>query len=114
MNDILKYSIVVVCAVFISSVSQIMLKRSALKEYKSKLFEYLNPLVIIGYMLFFICTLVNVFALKYVPLSLMPILESSGYIFVTLLGYFILKEKIGKKKIIGMSVILIGIFIYAI
>ena len=114
MNDIFIYALVIVGATFISSISQILLKISAEKTYENKLQEYLNPWVMIGYVLFFGCTLINVFALKYVPLSLAPILESSGYIFVTILGYFILKEKIGKKKILGMITILIGILIFSI
>ena len=113
-SEVLKYSIVIVCAVFVSSISQIMLKKSATKEYRDKLQEYLNPLVIIGYTLFFLCSLINVIALKYVPLSLMPILESSGYIFVTVMGHFILKEKFSKRKSFGMLAILIGILISSI
>ena len=38
-----------------------------------------------------------------------PILEASGYIFVTVLGYFCLHETIGKKKALGMVCILAGI-----
>jgi Membrane transporters of cations and cationic drugs len=114
MSKVFIYSLIIICSVFIASISQILLKKSTQKEYSSKLKEYLNPLVIIGYSLFFGCTLINVFALKYVPLSLAPILESSGYIFVSVLGYIFLKERIGKKKFIGMLVILCGIFVFSI
>ena len=113
-SEVLKYSVVILCAVFVSSISQIMLKKSAIKVYNNKIREYLNPLVIVGYVLFFLCSLINVFALKYVPLSLMPILESSGYIFVTVMGHFILKEKLSKRKNVGMLAILIGILISSI
>lgn len=114
MNDILVYSFIIICAVFISSVSQILLKKSALKEYDNKIQEYINPLVITGYCLFFGCTLINVFALKYVPLSLAPILESSGYIFVSVLGFVFLKERIRRKKMFGMLFILIGILVFSL
>ncbi len=36
-------------AVLLSSVSQMLLKKSAGKEHKSVIFEYLNPWVISGY-----------------------------------------------------------------
>jgi drug/metabolite transporter (DMT)-like permease len=91
-----------------------MLKTSANKVYESKIKEYLNPTVIIAYGLFFLSTVITVFAYKYVPLSSGPILESFGYIFVAVLGYIFLKEKFSKKKIIGMGLILLGIFIFSL
>jgi len=108
----MKYIILFLGAVFISSVSQIMLKKSANKSYENKLKEYMNPWVIIAYGLFFGATLVTVVAYKYVPLSLGPILESSGYFFVTILGMIFLKEKVGKKKALGLLIILAGIVIF--
>lgn len=108
----MKYIILFLSAVFISSVSQIMLKKSANKTYESKIKEYMNPWVIIAYGLFFGATLVTVLAYKYIPLSLGPILESSGYFFVTILGMFFLKEKVGKKKAMGLLIILAGIIIF--
>ena len=80
--------------------------------YENKLQEYLNPKVIIAYGIFFLSSLITVIAYKGVPLSLGPILEASGYIFVSLLGYFVLHEKIGKRKIVGLITILLGIVIF--
>ena len=108
----MKYIILFLSAVFISSVSQIMLKKSANKTYENKVKEYLNPWVIIAYGLFFGATLVTVIAYRYVPLSLGPILESCGYFFVTILGMIFLKEKVGKKKAVGLFIILAGIIIF--
>lgn len=108
----MKYIILFLSAVFISSVSQIMLKKSANKTYESKLKEYMNPWVIIAYGLFFGATLVTVIAYKYIPLSLGPILESAGYFFVTILGMIFLKEKVGKKKALGLLMILAGIVVF--
>lgn len=108
------YVFLFVFSVFISSVSQTILKTSAEKKYDNRLQEYLNPKVIIAYGIFFLSSLITVVAYKYVPLSLGPILESCGYIFITLLGYFILHEKVGKKKLIGLMVILMGIGIFNI
>lgn len=106
------YIFLFVFSVFISSVSQTILKTSAEKKYDNRLQEYLNPKVIRAYGIFFLSSLITVVAYKYVPLSLGPILESCGYIFITLLGYFILHEKVGKKKLIGLIVILMGISIF--
>lgn len=108
------YIFIFIVSVFISAVSQVLLKISAKKTYNSLLKEYLNPLVIFSYSLFFLSSFVTVFSYKKVPLSLGPILESSGYIFVSILSFFILKEKISKKMIFGMGLILFGIIMFNI
>ncbi|MBQ7588719.1 MAG: EamA family transporter [Lachnospiraceae bacterium] len=100
-----------VFSVFISSVSQIILKSSADMKYDNKLKEYLNPRVIIAYGIFFFATLVTVYAYKGIPLSVGPILETTGYLWISLLGYFILKEKISRRKLIGLVIVVTGIII---
>ncbi len=108
------FSCVFLGSVFISSVSQILLKKSADKTYDSRLKEYLNPLVIIAYGMFFCSMLITMYCYKYVDVSAGPILESAGYIFVGVLGYFFLHEKFNSKKIIGMLLILLGILIFSL
>ena len=100
-----------VFSVFISSVSQIILKSSADKKYDNKIREYLNPRVIIAYGIFFLATLVTVYAYKGIPLSVGPILETTGYLWISLLGYFILKEKISRRKLAGLCIVVAGIVI---
>ena len=56
-------------SVLISAVSQIMLKKAADRKYENRLREYLNPLVIAAYGLFFISTILTMLALRYVPLA---------------------------------------------
>ena len=111
MKDSLLYGIFYLVSVFLASVSQIVLKKSAGTEYKRKIDEYINKNVIIAYSIFFICTLFTVFALKKIPLSLAPILESTGYIYIAMLSIIFLKERITKKKIIGLILIVMGVLI---
>jgi multidrug transporter EmrE-like cation transporter len=114
MNEKILFVAIFVFGVFISSVSQIILKKAASKEYPSKIREYLNARVIFAYIIFFGATLCSIWAYKVIPLSLGPILESSGYLFVALLSWLFLKEKITKKKMLGLSIIIIGIIIYSL
>lgn len=107
----IKYIAIFLFSVFISSVSQILLKVSSKEQHERLIDEYLNPKVILAYAIFFGSSLLTILAYKYVPLSLGPILESCGYVFVTILGCVCLKETIGKKKGFGMICILIGIVI---
>lgn len=97
--------------VLISAFAQILLKKSAGKEYENKIKEYLNPFVIISYSIFFIATFCSIYAYKGLPLSLGPILGASEYIFVAILSRLILKEHVSVKKMIGLSVIIIGIIV---
>ncbi|MBQ9735563.1 MAG: EamA family transporter [Clostridia bacterium] len=108
------YSLILLASVFISSVSQLLLKKSSGIQYPSKIREYLNPYVIIGYALFFGCTIVSMVALKVVPLSMSPIIESCGYIFVTLLSFFFLKEKITRRQLLGTVLIILGVVVYSL
>ncbi len=114
MNEKIVFSIIFLVGVFISSISQIMLKKSAQKEYPNKISEYLNPRVIFAYIIFFGATLCSIWAYTVIPLSLGPILESAGYIFVAVLSWLFLKEKITFRKMIGLSIIIIGIIIYSL
>jgi len=99
-------------ATFTSSVSQIMLKKSAQRQYGSQMAEYINPLVICGYILLLITTLVNLLALRYIPIALGAALDSLGQIFVPVLSFLILKEHINRQKLLGMLVIVIGLIVY--
>lgn len=99
-------------SVLVASISQIMLKKSADRKYDRWIDEYLNFRVIFAYGLFFLSSLMTVYAYKFVPLSLGPVLEASGYIFVSVMGYLILKERIGRKKLLGLIVIVAGIILF--
>lgn len=114
MNDFGMYVGILLVSVLISSVSQIILKKSADRAYKNALAEYLNDRVITAYGLFFLSTVLTMIALKRVPLSMSPILESTGYIYISVMGYFFLKEKFTKRKAAGMALILVGIAIYSL
>ena len=114
MSELAIYSLIMVTATLISSFSQIMLKKSAQKTYPSRIREYLNPLVITAYGLFFGCTLLSMYALKVVPLSMSPILEASGYIFVAVLSFVFFKEKLTKRPLAGMGLIIGGIIVFTL
>ncbi|MBR2835380.1 MAG: multidrug ABC transporter [Coriobacteriales bacterium] len=107
------YVALLLISVFIGSVSQVLLKKSANKTYDSPIKEYLNPLVIFAYILFFGTTLLAVFAYRGIPLSLGPVLEATGYIYVTFFGVYIFKERMTKKKLLALALIIGGIVIYA-
>lgn len=107
-----KYIFLLLFSVFIASCSQILLKISANKVYKNKIYEYLNPYVILAYTVFFISTIITVISYKGIELKYGAVIETSGYVFILVLSKIILNEKINKKKVIGIMLIILGIFIF--
>lgn len=104
---------VVILGVLSCSLSQLLLKKSAMVKHSSKVYEVLNPMVIIAYAVFFFALLINIWAMsKGLQLKEMTILESLGYVFVPLLSFLILKENISKRAIIATSMVLLGIFVF--
>lgn len=100
--------------VFISAVSQVMLKKAAMKKYASALREYLNPLVIGAYTLFVGTTFLSILAYRGIPLSMGPVLEATGYLYVTIFGLTIFKEKLTVKKLLALGCIIGGIMVYSL
>lgn len=115
MNDtILIYSCVLLTSIFISAISQVMLKKATMKKYDSVIKEYLNPLVIVAYIMFVGTTFLSVIAYKGIPLSMGPVLEATSYIYVTIFGVTIFKEKMNKKKVMSLMLIILGIIVYSV
>ncbi len=99
--------------VFIASLAQIFLKKSANYQHSTILAEYLNIKVLIGYSMMFISTLCSVYALKNIPLSLAVLLDSTAYVFVCIHGYIFFKELINIQSATALLLILSGISCYA-
>ena len=114
MSELVLFSLLIVLSSFISSLSQVMLKKAAGKEYTSVLKQYTDPLVVTAYVIFFGCTLISLYALKVVPLSLSPLLESTGYIFIAVMSRLFFREKITRRRLAGMALVICGIVLSVI
>lgn len=114
MNNILLYTGIYILGVIISAIAQVLLKKSADVKRENIIKEYLNWKTILSYSIFFGATLCTVFSYKYLPLSFGPILGTLEYLFVAVLSYYFLKEKIKRKKLIGLFIIILGVCIYSI
>lgn len=110
----MRFVVLYLASVFIASVSQVLLKKEAMKEHDTSLKEYLNPMVIVAYSLFLLTTLMTLIAYKEVPLSLGPVLEATSYVYVTLFGVIIFKEKLSRERAVALSLILGGIIVFSL
>ena len=113
MTSELGHAVVLLVSVFVSAISQVMLKKAALRTYPNHVAEYLNPLVIVAYVLFVGCTLLTILAYQGIPLSLGPVLEATSYLYVTLFGVTIFHEHVGREKLLALALIVIGIIVFA-
>ena len=113
-GGLVPYVAVAMLGVFVSSVSQVMLKKSALKGHGSRVGEYLNPLVIVAYLLFVAATLLSTVAYKAIPLSMGPMLDATGYLYVTAFGVGVFHERITRRKAAALALIIAGIAIYSL
>lgn len=113
-KPMLFYTGLLLLGVFLSAISQVMLKKAALRQYPNKIREYLNPLVIIAYTIFVGTTFLSIYAYKGIPLSMGPVLEATSYIYVTVFGVTIFKEKLNRRKLIGLALIVLGIIVYSL
>lgn len=100
-----------IAAAFLAAVSQILLKKSAQKEHKGILKEYVNGYVITGYVLLMGSLLMNMWAYQGIEYRFGPVINASSYVFVLFLGRLFLQEKITAKKLWGNVLIIIGILI---
>ena len=108
------YYIIMVLGVVIAGFSQVLLKKSSDKTYSSRIYEYLNPYVIIGYGMMVLSTVCSLIAYKGMAYSSGPVLESVGYIFITLLSLGFFREKLTINKVLGNALIILGIVVFYI
>lgn len=108
----IKYYISAIFSVILASCSQVLLKKGANKKFNSFIKEYLNPYVIFGYLILFVCTLLTVYSFKAIDYKIVAIIETLGYILVTIFGKLFFNEKITYKKILGNCLIIFGIIVF--
>lgn len=103
-----------IASVTLASVSQILLKKGAMKGYDSFLKEYLNPWVISGYALLFGSVFLTITGLRALSYFNAPVVESLGYVLVPILSAVFFHEKITLRKSMGIGCIVLGMIIFYI
>lgn len=110
----LPYLLLYLLSTFLAAISQVLLKKAAMRPHESVLAEYTDWRVILGYGLFVGCTLLTMLAYRGVPLNIGPVLEATGYLYVTFFGVVIFHEQMNVQKLVALAMILAGILIYAL
>jgi drug/metabolite transporter (DMT)-like permease len=82
-------------------------------KHRSWIGSMLNWRVITAYLIFFSSLFINITAMgNGVEMKELPIMESLGYVFVPILSYFFIGEKITKRVCLSMAFILLGIYVF--
>lgn len=101
------YFILLLIMTLIGSVASLFLKQAS--SQSNGLIELIkNFNCYLGGALYFISALLNIIILRYLDYSIVLPLTSVTYIWTMILSYWILKEKITKKKVMGVGLIVIG------
>ncbi|MFC1686798.1 EamA family transporter [Nanoarchaeota archaeon] len=102
-------------SILIGTPSSLFFKKSSvdlsIKNLRTIFALVKNKMMIIGLSLLLISFIPYFFALKQAQLSYLYPLVSISYIWTAILGYVFLKEKISKEKIVGISLIILGVII---
>ena len=79
-------------------------KKSSSKSNK------INSYLLIGVTLYGIGALLNIFLLRYIPLTILFPCNALTYIWTTLIGKYVFKESINKYNILGLTLIAVGLY----
>ena len=93
--------------------SQMILKRSARKNYPSWWREYINLWVIGGYGIMVLSLLINLWAIHIGVLAQeVSIIECINYLLIPLGAWWIFKEPITKRKMVAIGIIIVGVIVF--
>lgn len=102
-----------VFAVFIASISQLLLKGSSREDYKSFFREYVNMKVMLGYSLMGISLLINIYAMHLgLTIKELSVIESLNYLVIPVLSYIVFRESVNIKQILAIVLIVVGMIIF--
>jgi drug/metabolite transporter (DMT)-like permease len=101
----------VVFCTFVVAVAQILMKSGAdyAKAHPGLIGIVTNPVLVAGYGLYAVVTVLIVVAFKDGELSVLYPILSLSYLWVTVLSFFIFHDTLNAYKLIGVTVIMCGV-----
>ena len=106
------YYIILIIMTFMGSFASLFLKKASGQENILNILKDRN--IYIGGILYLGAALLNIYMLKYLEYSVVLPLTAVTYIWTLIISNKLLKEKISKKKIIGVVCILCGVIAIAL
>ncbi len=106
------YYLAAILGVFLTAVSQLLMKLGARQRMKSRLRLYLNVYMLTAYSTLVLVTLLNLYAYHEIPLKVGLMLSPLALILVGILSSWLLKERLTRLQIFGAFVILMGVTVF--
>lgn len=111
MINYVYYTLLIIMTLMGAFAALFLKKASNFKDIKALIFD-IN--IYIGGILYFLSALINIYILHFLDYSIVLPFTSITYIWTMIISYYIFKEKISRKKIIGISLVLVGVMLIAI
>lgn len=106
-----KYYLMVLLGAFLAALSQILLKISVKKSYSNRILEYLNPWVIVSYVILAVTLILTSYVLRYITIVNCQAINCASYFFVLIMEKLILKERISWNMIVGNVIVILGVML---
>lgn len=100
---------IVIFGSFLGAIGSLCFKMGSSKLSRNIIKNLHNYTLMLGFSLYIIAASMYVFALRGGELSILYPLVSTTYIWITLLAFYFLNEKLNKWKWIGISLIIVGV-----
>ncbi len=100
------YFFLILCMTFMGAVASVFFKRASESDGLWKLL--LNVNLYVGGFLYVAAAGINIVVLRYLDYSVVLPLSSVTYIWTMVLSYWILRERITKRKVLGVFFIVLG------
>lgn len=111
MINYIYYTLLIIMTLMGAFAALFLKKASDFKDIKTLILD-IN--IYIGGILYFLSALINIYILRYLNYSIVLPFTSITYIWTMIISYYIFKEKISRKKIIGINLILFGVILIAV
>ncbi len=102
----LYYILLLIIMTLLGSIASFFLKKAA--DFKCISELIINQSLYIGAGLYFVSALLNIYILRYLDYSVVLPFTSITYVWTFVISHHVLKERIGRKKIIGILGIIFG------
>jgi drug/metabolite transporter (DMT)-like permease len=113
--DLLTTILFILASVSLNSLAQITWKKGLKATNKTSLLKMmLKPKVMLGFLMFAASSLIWIMILSNVEVSYAFPFLSLSYVITTILSYLVLDEKVTRKRVLGVAVIIIGVIIVGV
>ena len=103
--------IAILAETIVASFASFFLKKAAAVDNKAKIL--LSPFFYLGGIMYVGSACVNIYLLKVLPYAVVLPIGSLTYVWTMFISHWLLKEIITKRKILGIAIIFIGVFLVA-